>query len=187
MPHRQQPSNFSRQLRGFTLIELILGIVTLAIALVLLTTLLYPQAFRSAEPVLQLRAANLGQALLDEVIAKSFDENSPRNGNLIRCGETGGPSCTLPAELGPDGSETRASFNDVDDFHQLQVTFPALSDATGTNLAARYPGFGFRVNVCYSNTSGQCVGSITPYKRVLITTITPLGQELAISVIKGNY
>lgn len=187
MPPRQQPPIFVRQARGFTLIELILGIVTLAIALVLLSTLLYPQAFRSAEPVLQLRAANLGQALIDEVIAKSFDENSPRNGDLTRCGETSGPTCTAPGLLGPDTGEDRATFDDVDDYHQLHVSYPALSDATGSSLAARYPSFSFRISVCYSNASGQCSAGVTAYKRVLITTITPVGQELDFSVIKGNY
>ena len=173
-------------MRGFSLIELIIGIVTLAIALVLVFTLLYPQAFRSAEPVLQMRAATLGQALLDEIVAQSFDEQSNRSGGLIRCDGVGGPACTASANFGPD-AETRATFDDVDDFHQLQATFPALANAEGDSLAARYPGFGFAISVCYSNALGVCSTTNTAFKRVVVTTTTPLGQNFDFSVIKGNY
>ncbi|KFZ28993.1 hypothetical protein IDAT_04770 [Pseudidiomarina atlantica] len=173
-------------MRGFSLIELIIGIVTLAIALVLVFTLLYPQAFRSAEPVLQLRAATLGQALLDEIIAKSFDEQSNRSGGLVRCDGVSGPACTDAANFGPD-AETRDTFDDVDDYHQLQVTFPALATAEGDSLAARYPGFGFAVSVCYSDALGVCGVGRSAFKRVLVTTVTPLGQNFEFSVVKGNY
>lgn len=171
---------------GFSLIELIIGIVTLAIALTLVFTLLYPQAFRSAEPVLQLRAATLGQALMDEVIAKSFDEQSSRSGGLQRCDGVGGPSCTNASNFGPEG-ETRTTFDDVDDYHLLQVTFPQIANAEGDNLSVRYPNFGFAVDVCYSDAVGSCTASRTAFKRVLITVTTPLGQDFDFSIIKGNY
>ncbi len=180
------PVSSTRREHGFSLIELIIGIVTLAIALVLVFTLLYPQAFRSAEPVLQLRAATLGQALIDEVIAKSFDEQSARSGGLVRCNGIGGPVCTAAASFGPDG-ESRENFDDIDDYHQLQVTFPTLANAEGNSLAARYPRFGFAVNVCYSDAIGNCVSGQTAFKRILVTITTPLGQGFYFSVVKGNY
>lgn len=182
----QTPVITTRNANGFSLIELIIGIVTLAIALVLVFTLLYPQAFRSAEPVLQLRAATLGQALIDEVIAKSFDEQSARSGGLIRCDGIGGPACTDAVNFGPDG-ESRSTFNDVDDYHQLQVAFPALANAEGDSLAARYPRFGFAVAVCYSDALGNCTTGRSAFKRALIIISTPLGQDFEFSVIKGNY
>jgi MSHA pilin protein MshD len=181
-----KPAKGNYRSKGFSLIELIIGIVTLAIALVLVFTLLYPQAFRSAEPVLQLRAAALGQALMDEIIAKSFDEQSTRSGGLIRCDGVGGPSCTDAASFGPD-SESRTTFDDVDDYHQLQTTFPTLANAEGNSLAARYPRFGFNITVCYSDAGGSCVAGRTAFKRVLVTISTPLGQEFDFAVIKGNY
>ena len=49
---------------GFTLIELIIGIVMFAIALSIITALIAPQAKQSAEPIVALRASELGQALM---------------------------------------------------------------------------------------------------------------------------
>lgn len=172
--------------QGFTLIEIIVGIVTLGISLVLLTVIIFPQAQRSAEPILQARAAALGQALLDEIMSKPFDENSDRSGGQIRCGEIDADECTLPANLSPD-SETRDRFNDVDDYHQLEVNFPQLENALGDTLAARYSGFEFAVDVCYSNSKGECQTEITLFKRVEVTITTPVGQDFQFSAIRGNY
>ncbi|WP_427980905.1 type IV pilus modification PilV family protein, partial [Agarivorans sp.] len=65
---------------GFTLIELIVGIVVMAIALVVISSFLVPQARRSIEPVYQFRAAELGSSLMNEILSKSFDEQSDHTG-----------------------------------------------------------------------------------------------------------
>lgn len=70
---------------GFTLIEIIVGIVVLAIALVVITGALGPLYKRSADPWHQVRAAELGHSLLNEIMARSFDENSDRAGSEFRC------------------------------------------------------------------------------------------------------
>jgi MSHA pilin protein MshD len=62
-------------LRGqsaFTLVEVVIGIVVLAIALVLITTALGPLYTKSTEPWHQVRAAELGHSFLNEVMARSF-------------------------------------------------------------------------------------------------------------------
>jgi len=182
---KHQPAPRSAQ-GGFTLVEIVVGIVTLGIALVTLSVLVFPQAQRSAEPILQARAAALGQALLDEIISKGFDQNSDFTGGMLRCDETGADPCTLPAALGPDG-ETRDRFNDVDDYHLLEVSFPTLEDALGNDLAARYTNFDFAVAVCYSNSLGDCDTVVTPFKRIEITVTTPLGQSFVFSAVRGNY
>lgn len=176
----------SRSPRGFTLVELIVGIVTLGLTFVILSVIIFPQAQRSAEPVLQARAASLGQAILDEIMSKGFDHNSDFSGGALRCGETGAPACTDPILLGPEG-EVRDQFNDVDDYHQLEVNFPTLEDALGTDLAERYPNFQFAVTVCYATAEGECEANITAFKRVTVTITTPLGQDFQFSAIRGNY
>ncbi len=81
------------------------------------------QAPQAVDPVQQVRAAQLAQRILNEVLQKSFDEHSDHNGGRFRCGETVGtppviyPACTPGADYGPDGGETRSyAFSDVDDF-----------------------------------------------------------------------
>ncbi|WP_258807461.1 prepilin-type N-terminal cleavage/methylation domain-containing protein [Pseudidiomarina sp. CB1] len=171
-------------MRGFTLIELIIGVVVLAFALSLVATLIFPQALRSAEPVLQVRAANLAQAFIEEIQGKSFDENSDRSGGSLRCGETGAPACS--STLGPD-SETRERFDDIDDYHLLHVAQPNLQDALGTDISDDYRGFSYAIEVCYSDPQGSCSGTVTRFKRVQVTFTTAQSQDFTFAFIKGNY
>lgn len=171
---------------GFTLIEIITGLVTLSLSFVILTVIIFPQAQRSAEPVLQVRAAALGKALLDEIMSKAFDEQSQLSGGELRCGETGAPSCTDPALLGPDG-EVRDQFNDVDDYHQLELNFPDLENALGADISQRYLNFTFAVDVCYSEQTGECTNVITDFKRIQVTITTPQGLDMTFAAIRGNY
>ena len=109
--------------QGMTLIESVLAIVILAIALITLTSFLFPSVQKSALPHYQVRAASLGQAVLNQILAVSFDEQSDRNGSLWRCDELD-KQCTLPASLGPDKNEQPAFYNDVDDYNTV-VGIPA--------------------------------------------------------------
>ncbi|MGQ4276687.1 type IV pilus modification PilV family protein [Pseudidiomarina sp. E22-M8] len=169
---------------GFTLIELIIGVVVLAFAFSLIATLIFPQAIRSAEPVLQVRAANLAHAFVEEIQGKSFDENSDHSGGTLRCGESGAPACSTT--FGPDG-ETRDRFDDVDDYHQLQLSQPSLADVFGTNLEDDYRGFNYSISVCYSDVQGTCVAGVSSFKRVQVSLATSQSQDFVFSFIKGNF
>ncbi|WP_235712995.1 prepilin-type N-terminal cleavage/methylation domain-containing protein, partial [Aeromonas caviae] len=76
--------------RGFTLVEFVVGIVLLAVALTGILGLLVNQAPQAVDPVQQVRAAQLAQRILGEMLEKSFDEHSDHNGGRFRCGETAG-------------------------------------------------------------------------------------------------
>lgn len=89
--------------RGFTLVEMIIVIVVLGVALVGVTTSLYPRSKQSAEQVLSVKAAELGRAVLDEVLGRAFDQHSGPNGGLPECviTETAGRTlCSAPSALG---------------------------------------------------------------------------------------
>ena|SRR5690554_5879017 len=182
-------AQFRSSQQGFTLVELIIGLVVLGLAVVMLAMLFFPQAQRSAEPILQTRAAGLGQALMLEIMSKSFDQHSDRTGGLLRCGETVAPACTEPTALGPDNGETRALFNDVDDYHGLNSSDAPLSDALGQAIGQRYPNFSYAIDVCYYDVEEkECSPDrITPYKLITITITTPLGQDIGFSAVRGNY
>lgn len=178
-------AQFRSSQQGFTLVELIIGLVVLGLAVVMLAMLFFPQAQRSAEPILQTRAAGLGQALMLEIMSKSFDQHSDRTGGLLRCGET---DCTEPTALGPDSGETRALFNDVDDYRGLNSSDAPLSDALGQAIDHRYPNFNYAIDVCYYDVAiKECSPVITPYKLITITITTPLGQDIGFSAVRGNY
>lgn len=176
---------------GFTLIEIIVGIVALGLSFTILTILIFPQAQRSTEPVLQARASALGQALIEEIISKHFDsQNILAPGNL-RCGEQEAPRCTDPIDFGAAGPN-RADYRSVEDYHGLELR----EDALGTDLSEAYRGFSAFVTICYSDDLGNCHATtaypslstdLYKYKRISVSVVTPTGQPFVFSTVRGNY
>lgn len=183
--------------RGFTLIELVIGIVVFAIAISLFLSLIVPQARRSVDPILQVRASELAQSLMSEIASKSFDENSSRNGGTNRCNENANP-CTESSALGFDGSETRNVYNDVDDYSGLNQNGAGIQNSFGTSItlngADLYLGFSASVTVFYDDNMDGIDDAIvggTAYigntKLIQITVSTPTGENLIFSSYRSNY
>lgn len=194
---------------GFTLIEVIVGIVVLAIALTLITAVLGPLSQKSTEPWHQVRAAELGHSFLNEVMARSFDENSDRSGGAYRCdATTEAPtaiSCTNVSNgpcdsFGPDpigacpGSsavEARNDFDDVDDFHNFSATGDAITNILGLNLTGLYNGYQVQVNVVYDgdfdNNPNEIGAAERLAKRITVTVTTPGGQQFRFAAYRSNW
>ncbi|ENL6071744.1 prepilin-type N-terminal cleavage/methylation domain-containing protein [Vibrio cholerae] len=183
--------------RGFTLVEMIIVIVVLGVALVGVTTSLYPRSKQSAEQVLSVKAAELGRAVLDEVLGRAFDQHSGPNGGLPECvlvATTGRTQCTVPTSLGPDTEaeqSDRTLYNDVDDF--IITTSPKpIQDVLGQPLDSSYRNFTVTINVFYEqDNSGQFTGvnanQLSHYKRIEVVIIDPQGNRYPFAAIKGNY
>ncbi|MGY3915180.1 prepilin-type N-terminal cleavage/methylation domain-containing protein [Aeromonas australiensis] len=200
--------------RGFTLIELIVGIVLLAVALTGILGLLINQAPQAVDPVQQVRAAQLAQRLAGEILQKSFDEQSDHNGGRYRCGETfngqfyGDCSCPVgvtctqqppapviagwqPSQYGPDGELAPYAYNDVDDFDTAGNWRSAswfTQTSLGTNNDDEYRNYQVRITV----TPDDLFGSPGPKaesigKRVLLQVKLPDGSVLDFSFYRGNY
>jgi MSHA pilin protein MshD len=179
-------SSSGKQQSGFTLIEVIVGIVVLAIALVVVTGALGPLYKKSADPWHQVRAAELGHSLLNEIVARSFDQNSDRAGGEFRCGDTDYPACTPCDSLGKEESE-RSDFNDVDDFDGLQLSDSDIVDSLG-NLALSNLYVGYQAVVAVS-CAGTDLGLATDenVKRITVIITTPSGEALAFSAYRSNW
>jgi MSHA pilin protein MshD len=173
---------------GFTLIELVVGIVVFAIALTLFTSLILPQSVRSVDPVFQVRAAELGQSLITEIASKSFDEKSDRTSGATICDA----ACIGNVNLGDDG-ESRANFNDVDDYNNLNQPGASIENALGvaTDL---YAGFNVRVSVMYDadmngiadeDNSGNLI--VTNLKLITVIVTTPNDENIIFSTFRSNY
>lgn len=170
--------------RGFTLIEIVIGIVVLAIALVGLSATLFPQAQRSVDPVYQVRATELGQSLLTEIISLSFDQANNQAGGNNRCSDSAPRVCTAPADLGPEGGEGREDYNDVDDFNGFSTSGDLLTGATVSDL---YKNFTLVVSVCYTpSVTGACTNNITNYKKVETQVTTPSDLVITFTAYRGN-
>lgn len=188
-------STFGKTLnKGFTLIEMIIGLLVFAIALSLVTTFLIPAEENSADQIHQVKAAQLAKALLNDILNRSFDENSDRDGGVYRCNEDQDRNgdvddterCTFDDGNGvwpQDLNETlRSDFDDVDDFGN----FTQLITATDQTLDTSYGAFTLNVDVVYAGNDIN-TGNLRRAKRITVTVTTPLGTDIAFSVYKTNF
>lgn len=173
---------------GFTLIELVIGIIVFSIALVLFTSLIVPQVIRSVDPIFQVRAAELGQSIINEISSKSFDEKSDRTGGSNFCDA----ACIGSINLGPDGSETRANFDDVDDYHGLNESGGGIKNTLGESTILNdnnlYEGFTLRVSVVYdADMDGTADTVVSNTKLITVTVTTPNDEDIIFSTFRSNY
>ncbi|PKG85260.1 MSHA biogenesis protein MshD [Colwellia sp. 75C3] len=185
---RLTPLNNQRKYqKGFTLIELIVGIVVLTISLSIVSTLIVPAEEKSADNVLQIKASELAQSLMNDITSRAFDNNSDMSGGHIRCGEPadGTNDCTDEVDFGPDvvdGEANRNLFDDVDDFNN----YTDRKNSTDGNIDDGYNQFIINVSVVYA---GLDLGLLTNdlAKRITVTVTTPLGTAIEFSSHKVNF
>lgn len=190
--------------QGFTLIEMIAGLVVFGVVLGIISTLMVPQSKQSFDPLWQTRATELSQSLFNEISAKAFDEQSDFVGGMVRCNELTASTCTPSADLGADTAETRATFDDVDDYHGLNLSNALIADAQGftplINGEAMYEGFTATVAVMYDDNlngindddlngdgildSGTLIGNT---KVITITITTPNLEQVSASFVRRNF
>ncbi|CAK1790114.1 MSHA pilin protein MshD [Vibrio crassostreae] len=162
--------------RGFTLIESIVVIIVLGIAMVTITSFLAPQVASSADPQYQNRSVALGQSLMNQILARGFDEHSDFDG--------------LEA--------TPAAFNDVDDYIGCWYTdttesacvsstkYP-LANILDENIEDSYANFRVEVSVFYDqNMDGINDNVIGTMKRVELQ-IFGGNNRYSVIAYKGNY
>ena len=173
----------SRNRNGFTLVETIIGIVVLAIALTMIVPVLLPTQGQSADQIHQIRASELGQSLLNEILAKSFDENSDRVGGVNRCDDTSMPTCS--AIMADEEGGNRSLFDDVDDYVTGGFTSTILT-ADNTSLSEHYQGFQVKVNVFYDGLALGLANNRLA-KRIEITVKTPSNFDITFVSYKANF
>ncbi|GAA6184453.1 prepilin-type N-terminal cleavage/methylation domain-containing protein [Aliiglaciecola sp. NS0011-25] len=200
------PVNSAKNQTGFTLIELIIGIVIFAIALTFITSLIFPQARKSVDPIMQVRATELANTLIREITAKAYDENSQNN---TRCNDdlnddgdfddAGESACTAIGNFGPDSSELRnypnSNFDDVDDYHGLQqgagysdaIIRNSLGEILLVNGQNLYAGFSVSVLVTYDGDMDGIADNDQSSKLILVNVTTPSGETLQFSTYRSNY
>jgi MSHA pilin protein MshD len=190
--------------RGFTLIELVVGIVVMAIALTFMINIFFSNPGRSVEPLLQIRAAEFGQALMEEIVSKKFDHTTPLGGSPACI------VCTASNQLGPedgggspartnDGEVSREVFDDVDDYNiycgdETGNTGWPVRDAFG-NTPIDFDNFRMRVCVGYDGDLNGTIneGSAGDINAKLITVdvfapqVGGLGDAIRFNSYKGNY
>ncbi|MFT4652968.1 MAG: MSHA pilin protein MshD [Kangiellaceae bacterium] len=184
---------------GFTLVELVIGIVLLSVAMVTIVSVIIPQSKQGIDPLWQVRAVSLAQSLLTEISSKAFDEQSLAAGGRQACND-GTTACTSSDALGPDASESRNNFDDIDDYTNLTLIGADITNASGIILSGDivdlFLGFEADISVVYDdNTDGindaepdsDSSVTVTGNKKLIsIIITTPGGEKMPFSAYRSN-
>ncbi|RKF21369.1 type II secretion system protein [Alginatibacterium sediminis] len=179
-----------KQQAGFTLVELILGIIVLAISLVFLATAIFPESGRSVSNLHRVRAAELAHSILNEAWNSRYDENSGPSGGLPACNGNDplSKTCTPSSLFGPCVAndcgqvKPRDFYSDVDDYHGLNQN--TLMVSSSRTYSDDYPGYQVEVTVYYPSSSGAEDQS---QKIIEVAVTTPGNEVIPFHAIRSNY
>ncbi len=173
-----------RKKNGFTLLELILVIVVLAVGLTG-TLLAFTQGTQNSSYSQNTAVATvLAQDLMEEIRSKCWDQTATP------------PPCGVPtgySAIGPDGVETRATYNDVDDFNALSVTGNTPpQNSQGAAMPAAYAIFTQKASACYvaKTDLNKCLiaPATSDYKKITVTiSWGAQGDQVQLTTIATNH
>ena len=117
---------------------------------------------QSVDPAMRIKALEKGQALMDEILARKFDENSP-TGGVPACDTTGANVCA--------GIAVDAGFDDVGDYNGYTNSLEG-----GYTLSVTVVAAGTELGI--SNTQAR---------RVTVVANMPDGNSVTLSAYKANF
>jgi len=154
----------SRQ-NGFTLIEIIVTIIVLAVAATAILGVFSSTVRTSANPMIQQQALSIAEAYMEEISLKAFVD-------------PGGPT-----------TETRATFDNVMDYHNLDTdgNSNGVEDGAHDQNGALIPGLAaYTITV---NVGGAALNGIanTDAWLIQITVDHPAVDPITIQSFRTNY
>tara|TARA_R110002073_G_scaffold5880_3_gene35781 strand:- start:362 stop:895 length:534 start_codon:yes stop_codon:yes gene_type:complete len=167
---------------GATLVELVIAIAILAVAIVPLTMTLSHSASHSADSMIEVKVIELGQAYIEEILSKRFDETTTLGGS---------PPCalaTMPCgAIGREAGESRSTFDDVDDYDGL-IEQPPL-DSLGIPRVG-YDRFSVSVSVAYASAAEVAsygLDSTADAKKIQVSVSPPSGTTVVFDIYRANF
>lgn len=154
--------NLQKHQRGFTLMEVIVFIVVVAVAMGALLAVFNNSVVNSVDPAVRVKALEKGQALLDEILARKYDENTP-TGGVPACDSSAGDACV---GINPDGD-----FDDVGDYHGYV-----------DNSDARFP-----ISVTVTQAGTDLGLAANRARLITVSVAMPGGPALTLSAYKVNF
>lgn len=151
---------------GLTLIEALVSLVVVGTMLVVTMGMLSSGVKVRQGIAAQRQGPALARQLLAEIITAAYEEP---NGTPV---------------FGYEAGETRATYDDVDDYNGLTESPPRARDGTPrTDLA----GWTWTASITYADVDNLAVDSPTDegFKRITVTVIDPQGRRSRATAIRG--
>lgn len=196
--------NAKKEQSGFTLLELIMTIIILGLSSLIIVPF-FQSISHNPDPMLRRRAISLGQSMMDEILAKKWDENTPNGGGPICTTESGTgrtsiTSCVNQAgNIGLDAGETttnRGNWDDVDDYNDFPTETDTFKDQENNtfNLA----GYSRSVSVRYIPSNSDPITATSPAgttsqagatdsKKIVVTITSPLSETFSFVMVSCNF
>ncbi len=146
--------------RAFTLIEIVVTLVVIGIAATALLSVFSNMVSGSADPVIQQQATTVAESYMEEILRKAYEDPN--------VAETGG------AEAG----ETRATFNDVQDYNDLPDN---LVRDQNNNPVPTLSGYTVTVSVNGSTLNGISAMQIN------VSVNHPVIDSISLSAFRTDY
>ncbi len=147
--------------QGVTLIELIVFLVVIGITSGAIFLSFNYSMLRIADPLIEVRALELAQSKLDEILALKYDANTP-TGGIPACGSTGAVACNNT----PDGN-----MNDVDDFNGFtDVPYSVVVNG-----------------ITYAYSRSVTVTTATNQKLISVSVAGPKNYSVRLAAYKANF
>lgn len=160
--------------KGMTLIELIVFIVIVSVGLAGVLAVFNTSVTHSADPLVRKQALVVAEALLHEIMQKSF-ENDPADPNNTSA-TLGCTPTTTPIRCQVNTPVDRQNYNDVDDFNGFSQS--VITELDGMTPVAGLSGYSVAISV-----AGAALGSITDISKSKRITVTVSGRGESITLI----
>lgn len=193
---------------GVSIIEMVIFIAIIAIAFTGVMVLFVNANRYSADPLIKIKTVELGQSLLEEIMLKAFDDNTPVGGGCVqqassRCASGPPASASLQAD-----EASRGLYDDVDDYHNLAYcgqgatsadptctnACATLLNSAGGDISTNYAGFAVCIRVSYAGNELNAVAPGTgttvltnDAKRIDVIITDPASSSMTFSAYRLNF
>ncbi|QEP42883.1 type II secretion system protein [Ectothiorhodospiraceae bacterium BW-2] len=159
---------------GFSLIESVIFIVIVGIAITGTVTLFTTNVSHSHEPLLRQKAISLANMYMDEILRKKWNEATPNGGGRVAAGDI--------VAIGDDG-DSRAAYDDIDDYHNLSDNPP--KDQTGTDLND-FSGYSVTVSVTEPSSAWHSIPA-ADVRKIEVSVTTPMSETISLVAYRSNF
>ncbi len=189
-------NKFCHNIDGFTLVEFVVTIIILSFTSFIILPF-FQSISHSPDALLRQRAVALGQAMMDEIMAKKWDSNSPNGGGPLNTTESSRGSVNASAigrEVG-EGPAARLTWDDVDDYNSFTES-DTFDDHAGSSFSLN--GYTRTVAVTYIPSDSDPITTSTPTgttiqasrtdsKRIVVSVLSPLNETFEFVAVVCNF